>query len=409
MYQDDEHTTDAEADPRRRCPAFDGRRHRRGEIEGAALAALFDDRHALVGGDLGSSVRSLVEAAADCMLLNLEEGICVPDAVAAHASVFGHRAIRANLDLETVLRQCIEAITVLSAHILRDAFEEGARREPTSVVSSLFASFSSITSASVVAVAETYLHDATGRRASVDQRRLALVRLILTGNQVDSSMIEHPLGATHVGVVGCGKHAPRLIRELAATTSARSLIVPHSDGCVWAWLSRRKDIPSRDLATTLAAHSDVDAKLALGEPASGVTGFRLTHQQAERAFPVARLRNDVATRYVDVTLLAHAVQDATLSRSLINVHLLPLGSPTGSGATMRETLRAYFSAGRNVSAAAATLKVDRSTIRNRLDTIEQRLGRTLYSHQAELEVALALDQLTSRDSTSRDAVPERDC
>jgi DNA-binding PucR family transcriptional regulator len=53
----------------------------------------------------------------------------------------------------------------------------------------------------------------------------------------------------------------------------------------------------------------------------------------------------------------------------------------------------YFAAGRNASAAASALNVSRRTMRNRMDLIEQALGAILVKHQAELELALQLENL----------------
>jgi DNA-binding PucR family transcriptional regulator len=59
-----------------------------------------------------------------------------------------------------------------------------------------------------------------------------------------------------------------------------------------------------------------------------------------------------------------------------------------------ETLREYIAAEYNVSSAAAALGVVRGTVVNRLQTIEERLGRTLHPCSAELQIALLLDELT---------------
>jgi DNA-binding PucR family transcriptional regulator len=53
-------------------------------------------------------------------------------------------------------------------------------------------------------------------------------------------------------------------------------------------------------------------------------------------------------------------------------------------------LRAYFEAGRNVSATAAAPGVDRRTVRNRLAAIEELLGGPLNGSAADMEIALRL-------------------
>jgi DNA-binding PucR family transcriptional regulator len=95
----------------------------------------------------------------------------------------------------------------------------------------------------------------------------------------------------------------------------------------------------------------------------------------------------------DIALLATALKDEALTRTLIEVYLAPLEDSRDGGLVLRKTLRAYFAAERNASSAAAALGVARSTVEYRLQTIEQRLDRTLGTCLAELEIATHLDEL----------------
>jgi DNA-binding PucR family transcriptional regulator len=102
-------------------------------------------------------------------------------------------------------------------------------------------------------------------------------------------------------------------------------------------------------------------------------------------------------RYADVALLSSMVQDDLLSASLRELYLLPLDDERGGGVTLRETLRAYFAAGRNGASAAAALNVSRQTITNRLQTVEARVGRSLVDCATTIEVALRLDELVTSE------------
>jgi DNA-binding PucR family transcriptional regulator len=62
----------------------------------------------------------------------------------------------------------------------------------------------------------------------------------------------------------------------------------------------------------------------------------------------------------------------------------------------RETLRAYFAAGRNISSAAAALSVHRDTVSNRLRAIEAKIGRPPDACAADLELALRLEEMSER-------------
>ena len=139
--------------------------------------------------------------------------------------------------------------------------------------------------------------------------------------------------------------------------------------------------------------------LAFGEPARGLEGWRVTHRQAQAALLVAlrrMIRRRVElTRYGDVALLAAALKDEALARSLLDIYIAPLDDSRDGGPVLRTTLRAYLGAERNVSSTAAALGVVRRTVENRLRTIEARLGRSLHPCPAELEVALELDGLAA--------------
>jgi DNA-binding PucR family transcriptional regulator len=86
-------------------------------------------------------------------------------------------------------------------------------------------------------------------------------------------------------------------------------------------------------------------------------------------------------------------QDDLLATSLRQLYLEPLAEERDGGETLRETLRAYFAAERNVSSAAAALSVNRHTVTSRLRTIEKRLGRPLSTCATEIDAALRLEDL----------------
>jgi DNA-binding PucR family transcriptional regulator len=161
---------------------------------------------------------------------------------------------------------------------------------------------------------------------------------------------------------------------------------------VWAWLgSQRKPSPT-DLERALSGSTP--ASLALGEPRQGLDGWRQTHQEAQAALLVARRRpHEEVTRCADVPLEAALLLNGALATLLVETYLAPLNSMRGGGQTARETLRAYFQYGRNVSSTAFALGVARRTVENRLRQIELRLGRPLQTCLTALEVALRLEGL----------------
>jgi sugar diacid utilization regulator len=128
----------------------------------------------------------------------------------------------------------------------------------------------------------------------------------------------------------------------------------------------------------------------------------LTHREAEAALLVARHRPPRRlTRYLDVALDATALQDEALADSLIERYLSPLDDMSIGGQAARRTLRALFEAEHNVSSAAHPLKVHRSTVHRWREEIERRLGYRLHEHQAEIEVALRIEDLRAHHSAER--------
>lgn len=81
--------------------------------------------------------------------------------------------------------------------------------------------------------------------------------------------------------------------------------------------------------------------------------------------------------------------------------LSPLGDRHGGGQRRRRVLRALFDAEHNKSSAAHALGLDRETIRRDVVEIERRLGCRLHGCQAEIDVALRVEEL--RQLRSKDA------
>jgi sugar diacid utilization regulator len=153
-----------------------------------------------------------------------------------------------------------------------------------------------------------------------------------------------------------------------------------------------------DVKRLLSATWPDGVSLAFGETAEGLEGWRLTHWQAQSAWLVALRRPQRFTHYADVALLAPWLQPDIHARWLVNTYLSPLDNQKVPGATLRTTLHHYFAAGRNASAAASGLRVSRRTMRNRMNLIELALGASVVErHQAELELALQLEQLIETD------------
>jgi hypothetical protein len=210
---------------------------------------------------------------------------------------------------------------------------------------------------------------------------------------LDASGLAYDFQATHIAIVASGPGAEQALREVGGGIDANLLAVRRPGEVLWAWLGARRPPEPGELKDLLASAWPEPCALALGEPGEGLAGWRLSHRQARAALAVASRGSERVVRYGEVALLAAALQDELLATSLRKLYLEPLQAERDGGEVLRETLRAYFAAGRNVTSAAAGLGVRRQTVASRLRTIEQRLGCPVDSRASDAEVALRLDRL----------------
>lgn len=229
---------------------------------------------------------------------------------------------------------------------------------------------------------------------SREQRRTQLVRDVLDGADVDPAdamrELDYDLRLEHVALVVSGPEPEREIRALARRLDAPyRLLVALAGDTVWAWLGRTRPFT---LPEQLAG--EADTVISLGDPRGGIEGFRLSHREAREAHAVAvRGRARAIVRYDEVALESLVAGDEARVAAFVARELRGIDGADARSTRLRTTLRAYFAAGQNASAAAAMLGVHEHTVSYRLRTIEERLGRPITSRRAELETALRLLEL----------------
>jgi DNA-binding Lrp family transcriptional regulator len=355
-------------------------------VSGGAFAGSGDEDAEYVAG-----LRAAVVAALKYGLEGIERGEEWVGPIPLVVSEQARRAARSGVGLDTVLRRYVVGHTLLGEFVMEEAdrgdfpVDRGALREVLRVQAVVL---------DRLLEAITAEHADEMRRAgrSPEQRRAERVRKLLDGGMIERSELDYELDAWHLGMIIVGAGAADVVRQLASAVNRRLLSVPHGEQSVWVWLGGRERFAFADVKRVLTGAVPLESvMLALGEPAEGLQGWRLTHQQAQAALVVALCRPRPLTRYADVALLATALKDEVLARALADIYLSPLDDSRNRGPVLRGTLRAYLATERNVSSAAIKLKVSRSTVEDRLRTIEERLGRTLHPFPPELEVALELD------------------
>jgi hypothetical protein len=236
------------------------------------------------------------------------------------------------------------------------------------------------------------------RAAAAREGRAERVEALLAGESLDTSRVSYDFDADHVGLIAAGAGAQRRIDAALTSRNVPRLVVQSRRGVIWAWIGSSDGFNAsalKDLAGGGAAASPAtgEACLAIGEPAHGLGGWRLTHHQARAALAVAQRGIEPVVRYRDVAMLASVVRDDLLATSLHRLYLEPLEGGRDDGEELRETLRAYFAADRNVSEAGAAIGVTRQAVARRLRLAEEKLGRPLGACGAELETALRFEAL----------------
>jgi len=369
-------------------------RLRHEEIEQTLLAYVRDtvpDRIGDLDVEYALGLRAAVTAAVEYGLTGIEVGDEWLAPIPGEVLIQSRRAVRSGVGLDTVLRRYIAGYTLLEDFVMDavealDVGDAATLRRLRRLLATLLDRLMS-------AIADEYCAEQERGRRSSAQRLGERVQRLLVGEAIDASELRYELDAWHLGLIAVGNNAEQALRGMAAQIGRAILLVPRGEETVWGWFGDRRRLAVADLATVLLAKLPPGVTLAIGEPAHGLNGFRVTHRQAESAHLVAQHRPQSLTRYADVALLAFALRDEGLARSLVDIYLTPLDDSRKGYPVLRETVRAYLAAERNATSAAAALGVARHTVESRIRKAEEQLGRLLPACMAEIEVALRLDEL----------------
>lgn len=347
-------------------------------------------RDPLGGSDVEyvAALHETVEAVFDYVLGRIEQGGDWSEPVPTVVLEQARRAARAGVALETVLRRYVAGHALLGDTLMAEA-----QMLPREVLRELLAQQSSILGRVLVEVSRAHERELERARRSPSWHRAELARLLLAGEPLDPTGLGYPLEAWHLGVIASGGDAHAALGRLGAVIHLRLLCVAEEERVVWGWFADRRPI-ERGM---IERHADGGligrTVLAVGETAFGAAGWRLTHRQAQAALSVARFSGRALTYYADVALLASALRDPVGVRQVVEVYMRGIVGQDSASQTLRATLRAYLSADRNLTAAAASLGVDRRTVSYRLRTVQERVGYMLHARMAELELALRLHEL----------------
>jgi DNA-binding PucR family transcriptional regulator len=243
--------------------------------------------------------------------------------------------------------------------------------------------------------------------------RSAEVATVLAGDALDLDQAEkllgHDLRQTQLGLIawcdpGSGPADPldlleRIIGRVATAAGCRrpALAVPSDAATVWAWLPQPQ-VAVADLRGVDPGAAGV--RLALGEPAAGLDGFRTTHRQALAARAVAIGADETVrapvTTYGDAGLVALLRDDVGDLRSWVRSVLGDLAIDDEPHERLRETLRVLLAHQGSHTAAAAELSLHKNTVQYRARKAEEARGRSLKEGRLDVEVALLVCHLLGR-------------
>lgn len=372
---------------------------RRAEVEDAALTRVYSiaDPAEVGDPDYLEGLRAAVSAAVSFALAALgsttDAAPPVPSALLEQA----RHAARCEVSLDTVLRRYLAGYLLVSDFLVA---ESGSGKLLSSgSLKVVLRELAVLLDRLLTEVSEAHNEELKARRASTSQRRSMLILRLLAGELVNLSELGYELDQVHIGVIAVGPNAATSLKELSAELDRHLLSLRRDDGAVWGWLGGRRSLESERIERIVERGLPRGERLALGEPAPGLSGWRLSHRQARAALPMASRAAGTVVRYAEVALMASMAQDDLLTTSLQRLYLDPLSRERDGGAVLRETLSAYFDAQRNVSSAASALGVSRKTVNSRLRAVEERVGRPLHACAAELEAALRLSNLADGNST----------
>jgi DNA-binding PucR family transcriptional regulator len=178
----------------------------------------------------------------------------------------------------------------------------------------------------------------------------------------------------------------------AAVDAGGILTVPSGSRGLWAWIGTYAPL-SRDQITRISGlQVPPGVHAAVGAPATGMTGFRRSHEEALAAQRVALAIENAApvTLYADVEIVSLLSHDTHAARALVARELAGLAGIDKSSAKLRQTVLAFLRSGCSATAAARDIDVHTNTVRYRIEQAEEALDRTLQGQQLQLQLALML-------------------
>ncbi|MFI6572294.1 helix-turn-helix domain-containing protein [Nocardia fluminea] len=346
-----------------------------------------------------ASTESNLSAILDMLTLTIGlDDITVPPAAAEYARRFAQH----DLSLEALLRayrlgenMFIQWTMTLLAEL----------NPPTDVAMATAARIAYLVNSYIDQVIEGLIdiYESERRRwdARTDAARTAQVRAVVDADDLDVASAEQMLSASLRGWhqfatlwTPPGTRDPRSSLRagtalLAAATGKTPMTVEVDDHNRWVWISSvaRPVLDTEQLAHDLRTHPNLS--ITVGDPATGLEGFRQTFRDAQQARAVALTRREPGlTVHADVALTALFADRVPEMQVWAERVLGALLGTDETAARLRETVRAFLDARGSYTDAAARLHVHKNTVHYRVRKAEELLGHPLGERRLDIEVAL---------------------
>jgi hypothetical protein len=189
----------------------------------------------------------------------------------------------------------------------------------------------------------------------------------------------------------------RLTSALAETLGChtRPLFVPCDEAAAWSWLpmGSATEVAWEGLRKVIAER-DTGTRVAAGQLAPGLDGFRQTHQQALRAQDVANLARPESqvTTFAETGPVALMLADLQATRGWVWETLGNLADDNEQAARLRETLQVFLGTGGSYVGTAERLSLHKNTVQYRVRKAKDAVGHSIEGHRSDVEMALRICQ-----------------